>query len=61
MLAKSIKVHDDTHKALKLLKEKRRNRSIDEVIREMIKTTTGSSVEKGVGRGDTQLNMYLRT
>jgi len=43
-LVKSVKVHEDTHRALKRLKAKRRRRSIDEVIREMIRTTTGSNV-----------------
>jgi predicted CopG family antitoxin len=57
-LAKSVKVHDDTHRALKLLKAKKRNRSIDEVIREMIRATTGVSVDKWLGRGDTQLSLY---
>jgi predicted CopG family antitoxin len=44
-MAKSVRVHDDTHRALKLLKAKRRSRSIDEVIREMIRASTGSPVE----------------
>jgi predicted CopG family antitoxin len=45
-MAKSVRVHDDTHRALKLLKARRRSRSIDEVIREMIRASTGSPVEK---------------
>jgi predicted CopG family antitoxin len=44
-MAKSVRVHDDTHRALKQLKAKRRSASIDQVIREMIRATTGSSVE----------------
>jgi len=44
-MAKSVRVHDDTHRALKLLKTRRRSRSIDEVIREMIRASTGSPVE----------------
>jgi hypothetical protein len=44
-VAKSIKVHDDTHRALKLLKAKKRTGSIDQVIREMIRASTGASVE----------------
>lgn len=44
-MAKSVRVHDDTHRALKLLKARRRNRSIDEVIREMIRASTGTPVE----------------
>ena len=44
-MAKSVRVHEDTHRALKRLKAKRRSASIDQVIREMIRATTGSSVE----------------
>lgn len=44
-MAKSVKVHDDTHRALKLLKARRRSKSIDEVIREMIRASTGSPVQ----------------
>ena len=44
-MSKSVRVHDDTHKALKLIKEKRRSSSLDEVIREMIKSSTGTTVE----------------
>ena len=45
-MAKSVKVHDDTHRALKGLKLQGRKASIDEVIREMIHSTTGLPVEK---------------
>lgn len=44
-MAKSVKVHDDTHRALKELKAQRRCRSVDEVIRDMIKASTGEPVE----------------
>jgi hypothetical protein len=44
-MAKSVRVHDDTHRALKALKVARRNASLDEVIRNMIKATTGSEPE----------------
>jgi predicted CopG family antitoxin len=43
-VAKTVKVHDDTHRALKLLKAGRRSRSVDQVIREMIRSYTGNSV-----------------
>jgi predicted CopG family antitoxin len=43
---KSIKVHDDTHRALKRLKSKSRSKSIDQVVREMVKETTGDEVEQ---------------
>lgn len=45
-MAKSVKVHDDTHRVLKQLKAQKRSKSVDEVIREMIKLSTGSPVEK---------------
>ncbi|MDE1854084.1 MAG: hypothetical protein KGI38_10140 [Thaumarchaeota archaeon] len=44
-MAKSVRFHDDTHRALKILKARRRSSSIDQVIREMIRSSTGSSVE----------------
>jgi hypothetical protein len=59
LLVKTVKVHDDTHRALKLLKAKKRTHSLDQVIRDMIKVTTGASVEKGPTGGDTQLISYL--
>ena len=45
-MSKTVKVHEDTHRALKQLKLNRRNASLDEVIREMIRSTTGLPVEK---------------
>ncbi len=45
-MSKSVKVHDDTHRALKELKASKRSRSIDQVIREMIETSTGERVGK---------------
>ncbi len=51
-MAKSVRVHDDTHRALKALKARRRSRSIDEVIREMVKTETGQGPESL--RGDSK-------
>jgi predicted CopG family antitoxin len=60
-MAKSVRVHDDTHRALKQLKAKRRSASIDQVIREMIRATTGSSVElmQTESRPD-ELTKYLK-
>ncbi len=43
-MAKSVRVHDDTHRALKLLKTRLRSSSLDQVIREMIKESTGTPV-----------------
>ena len=59
-MARSVKVHDDTHRALKRLKAKKRSASIDQVIREMIRTTTGSAVgqEHAEGKAD-ELTKYL--
>ncbi len=45
-MAKTVKVHEDTHRALKQLKLQGRKESLDGVIREMIRTTTGLPVEK---------------
>ena len=59
-MAKSVRVHDDTHRALKLLKAKRRSRSIDEVIREMIRASTGLPVEDARAASKTdELTKYL--
>jgi predicted CopG family antitoxin len=43
-MPKSVKVHDDTHRVLKLMKSQRRSKSIDEVIRDLIKSSTGRTV-----------------
>ena len=60
-MAKLVRVHDDTHRALKLLKSRRRSRSIDEVIREMIKASTGSPVEDArATSGTDELTKYLK-
>jgi hypothetical protein len=61
LMGKSVRVHDDTHRALKLLKARRRSQSIDQVIREMIRASTGSSVEpiQHDSRAE-ELTKYLR-
>ena len=60
ILAKSVKVHDDTHKVLKQMKIHARSRSIDEVIRGMIRASTGSTVEKFAARGGSvELTTYM--
>jgi hypothetical protein len=60
-MAKSVRVHDDTHRALKLLKKSRRSRSIDQVVREMIKAYTGTSVEEGRSYSKAEeLTSYLK-
>jgi predicted transcriptional regulator len=61
VMGKSVRVHDDTHRALKRLKSKTRSASLDQVIREAIKASTGDSV--GVGLSDSrtdELTKYLK-
>ena len=59
-MARSVKVHDDTHRALKLLKTRRRSKSIDEVIRELIRASTGSPVQDvRPGTKTDELTKYL--
>lgn len=57
---KSVKVHDETHRALKLLKVKRRKGSIDQVIREMIRASTGAEVEDVRPDSSEKLTRYLK-
>ena len=60
-MVKSVKVHDDTHRALKDLKAKRRSTSIDQVIREMIRESTGTSVGAvRAGTREDKLTRYLK-
>ena len=59
-MAKSVKVHDDTHRALKELKTKRRSGSIDQVIREMIRSSTGIPVDQAQsGSNERELTNFL--
>lgn len=59
-MAKSVKVHDDTHRVLKQMKVQRRSKSVDEVIRDMIKQSTGNPVEKTPARQKgAELTAYL--
>lgn len=46
LVIKGVKVHDDTHRVLKLLKEQRRAKSMDEVIRDLVRGATGKSIEQ---------------
>jgi len=46
LVTKGVKVHADTHKVLKSIKEKSRSKSMDEVIRSLVKGATGKSVEQ---------------
>jgi len=45
-IVKGVKVHEDTHHVLKQLKEQRRSRSMDEVIRDLVRGATGRSIEQ---------------
>ena len=56
---KSVKVHDDTHRALKILKERKRSGSMDKVIREMIRASTGVQVEDVTADRSEALTKYL--
>ena len=59
-MAKSVRVHDDTHKALKHIKAQRRAKSIDQVIREMIRSSTGNPVNEERARSETkELTSFL--
>jgi hypothetical protein len=45
LVIKGVKVHSDTHRVLKMIKERNRSKSMDDVIRSLIKGATGKSVE----------------
>ena len=61
VMGKSVRVHDDTHRALKRLKTKTRSASLDQVIREAIKASTGVSIEEGMSDSKTdELTKYLK-
>jgi diphthamide synthase (EF-2-diphthine--ammonia ligase) len=55
---RGVKVHDDTHRVLKRLKAQSRVRSLDEVIRGMIRSSTGRSVEQHLA---TERNIKITT
>jgi predicted CopG family antitoxin len=58
-LAKTVKVHDDTHRVLKEIKAQRRDSSLDQVIRELIAKSTGTKVEgRKRGTGGNELDYY---
>jgi predicted CopG family antitoxin len=59
-LAKSVRVHDDTHRVLTNLKASKRSRSIDQVIRELVKASTGKQIEDfGEAEGVNELTSYV--
>ncbi len=51
-MAKSVRVHEDTHTALKRLKAQRRAASLDQVIREAIREAMAK--EAGAGQGKSE-------
>ncbi len=58
---RGIKVHDDTHRVLKRLKSQMRGKSLDEIIRGMVKTSTGRSVEQHlVTEKNLKITTYLQ-
>ncbi|HEV2225800.1 MAG TPA: hypothetical protein VGR56_03235 [Nitrososphaerales archaeon] len=60
-MGKSVRVHDDTHRALKRMKAKARSASLDQVIREAIKASTGAPVEEEKSDSKTdELTKYLK-
>jgi predicted CopG family antitoxin len=60
-IVRGVKVHDDTHRVLKQLKEQRRSRSMDEVIRDLVRGATGRSVEQLVSqkKRNTRLTTFI--
>jgi predicted CopG family antitoxin len=60
-IVKGVKVHDDTHRVLKQLKGQRRSRSMDEVIRDLVRGATGRSVEQLVSqkKRNTRLTTFI--
>jgi hypothetical protein len=59
LVIKSVKVHDDTHRVLKTLRQRSRSKSMDEVIRSLIKGATGKSVEEHVTqKNNTRLSAF---
>ena len=46
LVTKGVRIHADTHQVLKTIKARNRSKSLDEVIRALIKGATGRSVEQ---------------
>jgi hypothetical protein len=57
-MGKSVKVHEDTHSVLKELKAQRRSKSLDEVIRDVIKEATGTPVEAPRKKGSADITKF---
>jgi hypothetical protein len=62
LVIKGVKVHDDTHRVLKLIKAQNRDKSMDQVIRELVRKGTGRTVEQYVSqKKNTKLTTFLRS
>jgi hypothetical protein len=60
LVIKGVKVHTDTHSVLKELKERNRSKSMDEVIRSLVKGATGKSVEQYSSRvGNERISSFV--
>ena len=61
LVVKDVKVHADTHGVLKIIKAQNRNKSMDEVIRELVKKGTGKSIEQySQQKSNAKLTSYLK-
>ncbi len=59
LVIKDVKVHADTHAVLKSIKARNRSKSMEEVIRSLIKGATGKSVEEySAQRNNTRLPSF---
>jgi len=59
LVTKGVKVHSDTHRVLKAIKERNRSKSMDEVIRSLVKGATGKSVEEySAQKNNTRLSSF---
>jgi hypothetical protein len=52
-------VHGDTHRVLKLIKEQRRAKSMDEVVRDLVRGATGKSVEQFASQKNSKLTSFI--
>ena len=61
LVTKGVKVHGDTHRVLKKLKGQERAKSIDEVIRGLVRVSTGRTVEQHLASDkNLKLTTYLQ-
>ena len=61
LVIKSVKVHGDTHRVLKMIKEERRAKSMDEVIRDLVRGATGKSIEQFVSpKKNSKLTSFIQ-